>query len=153
MQHVDLVRGPIERLFGLATLVVFTADNGCAQLGYCDSGVFKLGKGKPWEGGVRVPGIVRWPGKVPADTTCTQLCTMMDLLPTITAINNPTKAGEIWYSCKKAVPTALAWAKFPMATLVRVTMVCRIFRPSACSMARCARASRRPAWATASRST
>ena len=27
MQHVDLVRGPVERLFGLATLVVFTAGN------------------------------------------------------------------------------------------------------------------------------
>ena len=33
-----------------------------------------------------MPCIARWPGKVPAGTTCTQLCTMMDLLPTIAAI-------------------------------------------------------------------
>jgi len=34
------------------------------------------------EGGMRVPCVMRWPGKIPPGTTCRELCTMMDLLPT-----------------------------------------------------------------------
>ena len=38
------------------------------------------------EGGMRVPMIVRWPGRIPADSTCRELGTMMDLLPTLCAL-------------------------------------------------------------------
>ncbi|MHC4700262.1 MAG: sulfatase family protein [Planctomycetota bacterium] len=38
------------------------------------------------EGGQRVPCIMRWPGRIPAGKTCSQLCTMMDLLPTFAAL-------------------------------------------------------------------
>ena len=66
------------------TMVILTADNGCAMLGYCDSGVFKLGKGKPWEGGVRVPGIFWMPGVIQAGTTYTKApISHLDIMPTV----------------------------------------------------------------------
>ena len=67
------------------TLVVWVSDNGAprrdppqglnlplAGWGYTTS-----------EGGQRVPCIMRWPGRIPAGKTCAELCTMMDLLPTL----------------------------------------------------------------------
>ena len=51
------------------TLVIFTSDNG-PWLTYGNhagsAGPLREGKGTTWEGGVRVPCIVRWPGKIPA---------------------------------------------------------------------------------------
>jgi arylsulfatase len=41
------------------------------------------GKGTCWEGGTRVPCIMRWPGKIPAGTTCNDMLMTIDLLPTI----------------------------------------------------------------------
>jgi len=38
------------------------------------------------EGGQRVPGIMRWPGRIPAGKACSELCTMMDLLPTLAGL-------------------------------------------------------------------
>ena len=73
------------------TMVVFTADNGCAQLGYCDSGVFRMGKGKPWEGGVRVPGIFWAPGVIPAGKVYTKSpISHLDLMSTsLAAVGAP----------------------------------------------------------------
>lgn len=66
------------------TLVVWTSDNGAPRRNP------PQGSNLPWggwgyttrEGGIRVPCIMRWPGKIPADTECNDLCTTMDLLPT-----------------------------------------------------------------------
>lgn len=69
------------------TLVVFTSDNGPwtdAQIG--DHGgspqPFRGGKMTTWEGGWRVPGIVRWPGRVRAGETSDGIAATIDLLPT-----------------------------------------------------------------------
>lgn len=71
------------------TLIVFTSDNG-PWLSYGNhagsSGGLREGKGTSWEGGIRVPCIMRWPGKIPAGTICNKLVATLDLLPTITAI-------------------------------------------------------------------
>ena len=67
------------------TLVVFTSDNGpWLQYGIDggSAGPLTKGKGTPWEGGIRVPGIFRWPGKIPSQRVTTELATTMDLLPT-----------------------------------------------------------------------
>ncbi len=69
------------------TFVVFTSDNGPwieAYLeGYYGSAhPLRGSKMKSWEGGPRVPCIVRWPGKIPAGRTCDEIATTMDLLPT-----------------------------------------------------------------------
>lgn len=71
------------------TLVVFTSDNG-GLLGPTNNAPLRSGKGYPHEGGLRVPFIVRWPGKVAAGTTSNVPVISVDLLPTIAdACNAP----------------------------------------------------------------
>ena len=62
------------------TLVIYTSDNGPAA---GSAGPLRGKKGSTWEGGMREPCIMRWPGKVPAGSTCGELATIMDLLPTL----------------------------------------------------------------------
>jgi arylsulfatase A len=72
------------------TLVIYTSDNGAAA---GSSGPLRGKKGSTWEGGVREPCIMRWPGKVPAGTVCKELATIMDVLPTMAKLagtNAPT---------------------------------------------------------------
>jgi arylsulfatase A len=68
------------------TLVIFTSDNG-PWLSYGNhagsAGPLREGKGTSWEGGVRVPTVMRWPAKIPAGTVCDQLASTIDILPTI----------------------------------------------------------------------
>lgn len=65
------------------TLVVFVSDNG-APLAHGGSNAPLGGSGYTTsEGGMRVPCIMRWPGRIPAGQTCNELCTMMDILPTL----------------------------------------------------------------------
>ncbi len=67
------------------TLVVFTSDNGPWR-NYGDhagsAGPLREGKGTSFEGGVRVPMLARWPGRIPAGTTCAEFASTIDLLPT-----------------------------------------------------------------------
>ncbi len=68
------------------TVVVFTSDNGALddQRGGAGSNLPLRGaKGTTWEGGQRVPCIVRWPGRVPAGLEIGDVTTAMDLLPTV----------------------------------------------------------------------
>jgi len=69
------------------TLVIFTSDNG-PWLNFGNhagsTGPLREGKGTSWEGGVRVPCIMRWPSVIPAGTVCDKMAATIDLLPTIT---------------------------------------------------------------------
>ncbi|MEC7979645.1 MAG: arylsulfatase [Planctomycetota bacterium] len=92
------------------TLVVFTSDNGCApyigvgdleKQGHFPSGPLRGYKADVWEGGHRVPFIVRWPGVVEADSVCNQLVHQADLLATFAEILSeqvPADAGEDSFS-------------------------------------------------------
>jgi arylsulfatase A-like enzyme len=63
------------------TLIVFTSDNGPAFYG--STGYFKGGKADLHEGGIRVPFIASWPGKIPSGVVSTGLVAAhIDLLPT-----------------------------------------------------------------------
>ena len=68
------------------TLVIFTSDNG-PWLSYGDHAgtarPLREGKGTSWEGGVRVPTVFWMPGKIPANSTCDQLVSTIDILPTL----------------------------------------------------------------------
>lgn len=68
------------------TLVIFTADNG-PWLNYGNhagsAGPLREGKGTMWEGGYRVPCVMRWPGRIPPGTKCDEFAVTMDLFPTI----------------------------------------------------------------------
>jgi len=64
------------------TLVVFTSDNGASNQFGGGNGPLRGHKGSTWEGGMREPCIIRWPGKIPVGKTCDEVATTMDLLPT-----------------------------------------------------------------------
>jgi len=64
------------------TLMVFTSDNGATAQKGRSNGPLRGHKGTTWEGGMREPCVMRWPGKIPAGKTCDELATTMDLLPT-----------------------------------------------------------------------
>ena len=68
------------------TLVIFTSDNGPWLLygnHVGSAGLLREGKATVFEGGVRMPMIARWPGKIPPGRTCGAVSITMDLLPTI----------------------------------------------------------------------
>jgi len=85
--------------FAAKTLVLFTSDNGgvnkptlpgdetnALKAGLAISGPFRGGKHDVWEGGFRVPFIVRWPGHVPAGSVCDEMMSLTDVLATVAAI-------------------------------------------------------------------
>ena len=65
------------------TIVIFTNDNGGEWLSRNDP--FFHNKGTVWEGGIRVPAILRWPGRIPAGTVSGQVGITMDLTASILA--------------------------------------------------------------------
>jgi arylsulfatase B len=64
-------------------MVVFASDNGGSLTYGADNGVLARGKFATQEGGIRVPAIVSWPGRVASGTTSEQVVTNLDLLPTL----------------------------------------------------------------------
>lgn len=71
------------------TLVLFTSDNGPAitpQHPHGSAGPLRDKKGSLYEGGIRVPGILRWPGRAKAGTTSDEPICGVDLLPTLCEI-------------------------------------------------------------------
>ncbi len=72
------------------TLVIFTSDNGPWRSYGNHAGSatpLREGKGTMWEGGCRVPTLMRWPGKIPANSVCDEFASTIDILPSIAAIN------------------------------------------------------------------
>lgn len=68
------------------TLVIFTSDNGSNGRNGGSNLPLRGAKGTTWEGGLRVPCIMRWPGRIEAGTTCSEIATAMDFLPTFAAL-------------------------------------------------------------------
>ena len=87
------------------TLVMFASDNG-PWLTYGNhagsSGGLREGKGTSWEGGVRVPCVMRWPGRIPAGTVCREPAMTIDILPTLARLagadlpQRPIDGLDIW---------------------------------------------------------
>jgi arylsulfatase A-like enzyme len=69
------------------TIILFTSDNGVNMSHWPDAGTagFRGEKGTTWEGGFRVPMIVKWPGKIEANTYSGEFFTSEDWLPTLMA--------------------------------------------------------------------
>jgi len=80
----DVILRELVRL-GLddSTIVVFTSDNGSRGVDGGSNGPLRGAKGSTWEGGMRVPCIVRWPGRVPAGSVGTSMASSLDLYPTL----------------------------------------------------------------------
>lgn len=87
------------------TLVIVTSDNG-PWLSYGDhagsSGGLREGKGCSFEGGIRVPCLMRWPGKIPAGVVNDTALMTIDLLPTIARLcggtlpTHPIDGKDVW---------------------------------------------------------
>ena len=87
------------------TLVIFTSDNG-PWLSYGDhagsAGNLREGKGTMFDGGCRVPCLMRWPGRIPSNTVCNDAAMTIDVLPTIAKLINaglpqhPIDGRDIW---------------------------------------------------------
>jgi arylsulfatase len=69
------------------TIVVYTVDNGPHYNEWPDGGIspFRGEKNTNWEGGYRVPCLVRWPGKIPAGKISNEIMSMQDWVPTLMA--------------------------------------------------------------------
>lgn len=92
------------------TLVFFTSDNGCARYigveelearGHFPSGPLRDYKASVYEGGHRIPFVVRWPGVVRPGSVCKQLVHQADLMATVAEILDaklPDNAGEDSFS-------------------------------------------------------
>ena len=89
MEEIDWSVGEIEKALkanGIAenTIFIFTTDNG-PWLNYGNhagsSGGLREGKTTSWEGGQRVPFIIKWPAGTPAGTICNKLSCAIDILP------------------------------------------------------------------------
>ena len=63
------------------TLIIYASDNGSYMADR--TGQLRGTKGMNWEGGIRVPGIFRWPGVIPEGLTVTEPAGLVDLLPTV----------------------------------------------------------------------
>ena len=86
--NVGLILQKLDSL-GIAdnTIVVFTSDNGPEIMTWPDGGMtpFHGEKGTTWEGGFRVPMVIRWPGTIPAGGVSNGIMDHMDFLPTLVA--------------------------------------------------------------------
>ena len=94
VEAIDWATGVIVhelRRLGLEerTLVIFTSDNGALAENRGGSGSnapLRGAKGTTWEGGQRVPCLMRWPGRIEPGTVVDQMATSLDLFPTIASL-------------------------------------------------------------------
>lgn len=102
MMEVDWSVGEVLKALednGIAkdTLVIFTSDNG-PWLSYGDhagsAAPLREGKGTSWEGGVRVPFLARWPGKIPAGSECREPAMTIDLFATFAKLTGAPLPGH-----------------------------------------------------------
>jgi arylsulfatase A-like enzyme len=79
------------------TILVFTTDNGAENITYPDGGTtpFKGGKLTTWEGGMKAPLVVRWPGHIKPGTVKNELFAGLDWLPTLVNIAGGPKGNAL----------------------------------------------------------
>jgi arylsulfatase A-like enzyme len=65
------------------TLIIFFSDNGGARKNCANNGILRDYKQSVYEGGIRVPFIVSWPGKLPKAAVCSEPVISVDIVPTI----------------------------------------------------------------------
>jgi arylsulfatase A-like enzyme len=96
------------------TLVVFTSDNGPWLIKGTDggsAGPLRGGKGSTWEGGVRVPTLAWWPGRVPAGSVNDAVAATIDLLPTFVSLAGGTVPATPVIDGRDITPILLGQSK------------------------------------------
>ncbi len=78
------------------TIVVFTTDNGAEVMSWPDGGAtpFRGEKDTNWEGGWRVPCVMRWPGVIEPGRVINDICSLQDFIPTFAAANGEAELVE-----------------------------------------------------------
>jgi arylsulfatase len=79
------------------TIVIFTTDNGAETITFPDGGTtpFKGGKLTTWEGGMRAPCVIRWPGVIKPGTIFNEMFASLDWLPTLVEIAGGAKGNTL----------------------------------------------------------
>ncbi len=100
------------------TLVIVLSDNGAfmspgSGLGVASNLPFRGGGTEAYEGGVRVPCLVRWPGRLPAGAVCREPLSELDLLPTILRVAGVQLPRDRVLDGKDALPTFAEKAPSP----------------------------------------
>src|SRR5499427_4096497 len=104
VEHDGMVGQLLKKLddLGIAdnTIVMWSTDNGAEVFSWPDGGTtpFRGEKDTNWEGGWRVPCVIRWPGVIKPGTVSSEICAHEDMLPTILAAAGDTDIVE---KCKK----------------------------------------------------
>ena len=79
------------------TIIVFTTDNGAEVITFPDGGTtpFKGGKLTTWEGGMRAPCVIRWPGIIKPGTVFKEMFASLDWVPTLVEIAGGAKGNDL----------------------------------------------------------
>jgi len=79
------------------TIIAFTTDNGAETITFPDGGTtpFKGGKLSTWEGGMRAPMVIRWPGKIEPGTVLNDTFASLDWLPTLVEAAGGPKGNDL----------------------------------------------------------
>jgi arylsulfatase A-like enzyme len=100
VEHDKMVGQLLDKLKELGldenTIVVYTTDNGNEFLDWPDGGTsyFRGEKNSQWEGGYRIPALIRWPGVVKPGTINNEICSLEDMVPTLMAAVGDTTIKE-----------------------------------------------------------
>jgi arylsulfatase A-like enzyme len=123
MSHADLRAGDIVRTLrelGLEsnTLVIFISDNGGILEKYpSNNGPLRGGKGQTYEGGIRVPAVMQWPGVIPSNTVSHVSAVHFDIFSTIldaTGATVPEKNGSLPVRGVSLLPHLRSGGKAPL---------------------------------------
>ena len=96
--NIGVVLAKLEQMGQLDnTIIVFTTDNGAENITYPDGGVtpFRGGKLTTWEGGMRAPCVMRWPGHIKPGTVFNQIFASLDWVPTFVDIAGGPKGDAL----------------------------------------------------------
>jgi arylsulfatase len=96
--NIGLVLKKLEDLGQLDnTIIVFTTDNGAETFTFPDGGTtpFRGSKMNTWEGGMRAPCVVRWPGHIKPGTVLNDIFASLDWLPTLVEIGGGPKGNDL----------------------------------------------------------
>jgi arylsulfatase A-like enzyme len=104
------------------TLIMISSDNGPHMENWPDAAYtpFRCAKGSTWEGGVRVPGIVAWPGMIDADRASDGLFHFSDLLPTVMTLDGVDQTSFL------LAPEAMSIRKYQYYWLLRDLAALRV---------------------------
>ena len=92
------------------TIVLFTSDNGPAK---GSAKPLNGKKGSTWEGGQRMPTVIRWPGGIAAGTETDEILTTMDVLPTFAKLSGAKLPDDLVIDGKDMMPTLVDGAASP----------------------------------------